>query len=179
MRWIWGCAVFAAASVLGGLGAAGAAPLEVYGRLPTLDHVEISPDGANLAFVITTPEAHRVVIESIADRKLLGGVNLGDAKLRWLDWADSQRLLITTSMTGLAAGVESSRQEWYLAQVFDLASKRSRAASKTAVSPGSPSFNPEAAAMPLAVRILLPSTVIESMRKVRVCALPTTAKSNK
>ncbi len=127
MRWIWGCAVFAAASVLGGLGAAGAAPLEVYGRLPTLDHVEISPDGANLAFVITTPEAHRVVIESIADRKLLGGVNLGDAKLRWLDWADSQHLLVTTSMTGLAAGVESSRQEWYLAQVFDLASKRSRA----------------------------------------------------
>ena len=124
MRRIWSCAAFALAMLLGGASAAKAAPLEVYGRLPFLDEVKISPDGTKLAYVITTPTLRRVVVETIADRSVLGGVNLGAAKLRALDWADPQHLLITTSVTSLAAGIEGSRREWYLAQVLDLASKK-------------------------------------------------------
>ena len=125
MRWIVGCAALVVAGVVGA-GCALAAPLEVYGHLPSLDEVMISPDGANLAFILTTGETRRIIVESIADRKLIGGMNLGDAKVRALDWADSRHLVITTSMTANAVGVEGSRREWFLAQVFDVTTGRAR-----------------------------------------------------
>jgi len=78
-----------------------AAPLELYGRLPNLEDVSLSPDGSKIAFVRTTSDVRALAIVSLADNKLVGGGKLGEAKVRDVQWADDDHLLITVSDTGL------------------------------------------------------------------------------
>ena len=52
-------------------GATQAVPLEVYGRLPKLEDVSISPDGTKIAFVRTDGDTRIIAIVSHADRKTL------------------------------------------------------------------------------------------------------------
>ncbi|HUO92948.1 MAG TPA: alpha/beta fold hydrolase, partial [Rhizomicrobium sp.] len=116
-----------AAAVLAALfsARAGAAPLEVYGHLPTLGNVTISPDGNTLAYKFESDSKRLIVIQTLQDRKIVGGINIGDAKLRDLSWADDQHLLVTTSTTAQAIGLLGPRQEWSMAQVFNLKTQES------------------------------------------------------
>jgi dipeptidyl aminopeptidase/acylaminoacyl peptidase len=101
-----------------------ATPLEVYGRLPGLEEVSLSPEGSRIAFVTTTQNMRVIRIVSLADRKSLGGVRVGEAKLRAVSWADENHLLIMTSSTGLPFGLAGQQQEWYMLQVFDVLKHR-------------------------------------------------------
>ena len=47
-------------------------PLEVYGRLPSLEDVALSPDGSLIAFVRTRQDTRFIAIISLADSKVLG-----------------------------------------------------------------------------------------------------------
>src|SRR5579871_766146 len=87
-----------------GTHAAQAAPLEAYGRLPSVEDVALSPDGSKLAFIRTTADVRVMAIVAVADHKLLGGAKLGEVKLRRLWWADDDHLLIMTSATEQANG---------------------------------------------------------------------------
>src|SRR5580692_1616262 len=92
--------MLAAAALAALFGArAEAAPLEVYGRLPTLEQVTISPDGNTLAYAATVDGKRLVIIQTLQDRKVIGGIKINDAKLRDLTWADDKHLLLTTSTT--------------------------------------------------------------------------------
>lgn len=97
-----------------------AAPLEAYGRLPTLENVKISPDGNTLAYTRSAPGKRFVVIHSLQTNQIIGAINIGDAKLRDLSWADDKHLLITTSTTATGIGLIGPRQEWSMAQVFNV-----------------------------------------------------------
>jgi len=101
-----------------------APPLEAYGRLPWLEEMQISPDGKHLAFVRTDGDERLLVIEDIAAHKLDTGVKLGKTKLRGLSWADDAHLLITTSTTARFNDVDGPKREWFIASVFDTASRR-------------------------------------------------------
>src|SRR5690348_2827657 len=46
------------------------APLEVYGRLPSLEDVSLSPDGTKLAVIRTTGNARLLAFLSLTDHKL-------------------------------------------------------------------------------------------------------------
>ena len=107
-----GCAV-ATAPV-----AQAAVPLEVYGRLPSLEDMALSPDGSRLAFVRTTQNQRLVVVISLTDHKSLGALKVGEEKLRGLEWADNSNLLIKTSATALPFGFIGKEQEWYMLQVY-------------------------------------------------------------
>ena len=74
------------------------ASLEAYARLPSLEDVAISPDGSRLAYVNTRGDERIVAIVSLPARAPLGAVKVGSEKLRAIQWADNDRLLITTSM---------------------------------------------------------------------------------
>jgi len=103
-----------------------AAPLEAYGRLPTIEAVEISPDGAMLASIVTAGEQRTFRVTRVADGSLVVAAVLGDAKIRDLRWAGLDHVLITRSVTSYINGVMAPRGEYFLAVDFDLKARRTR-----------------------------------------------------
>jgi len=98
----WGAAVFrrvfSLAGVFAGLFAASAtaAPIEAYGRLPAIEDVAISPDGARLGLIVTDGTERKVAVRELAT----GATQVLDsqgAKLRGVRWADNDHLLIQAS----------------------------------------------------------------------------------
>jgi dipeptidyl aminopeptidase/acylaminoacyl peptidase len=77
-----------------------AAPLEAYGGLPSVEQVAISPDGKDLALIVTNGDQRALVIETAADQKPFGIVKLGDAKLRVIEWVGDHHVLMTISVHG-------------------------------------------------------------------------------
>jgi len=98
---------------------ADAAPLEAYGQLPTLEDVKIAPDGHTVAFV-RTANGRFIAIYSLESGKMLDAIRINDAKLRDVSWADAKHLLITTSTTAVGVGLTGPRQEWSMAQCFNV-----------------------------------------------------------
>ena len=113
MTWIW----------LASAGApvrAAAVPLEVYGRLPSLEDVALSPDGSRIAFVRTTQDTRLIAVLSLVDNKVLGALRIGEQKLRQVAWADNNHLMIVTSATTLPWGLTGEDAEWQLLQLLSL-----------------------------------------------------------
>lgn len=79
--------------------AAGAAtappPLAAYARLPAVEDVSVSPDGARVAYVATSGEARVVRIRTFAGEPI-AILNAGDRRVRFLEWADPDHLLVVT-----------------------------------------------------------------------------------
>jgi dipeptidyl aminopeptidase/acylaminoacyl peptidase len=102
-----------------------AAPgVEAYGRLPSIEQAAISPDGTKIAFVKTTQDYRVLAIVDIGEEKLVGGVRLGDTKLRSVQWADDDHLLLTTASTKMPFELSGERIEWNLMSVYDLKTKK-------------------------------------------------------
>jgi pimeloyl-ACP methyl ester carboxylesterase len=87
-------------SLFGGLAcsAHAAPPLEVYGRLPAVELIRLSPSGEHIAMISVTNEKRHLVIMTAGDQVLKAG-DLGDAKVRALNWAGDDHLLITITAT--------------------------------------------------------------------------------
>lgn len=116
-------AVLPVPAMLGCIQAAGAAPLESYGRLPNLENVALSPDGSRLAFVRTNDSARILAIVELPG-KLLSGGKIGELKLRRLAWADNDHLLITTSTTGMPWGLVGTDTEWFQLSVYEISTHK-------------------------------------------------------
>ncbi|HEY9023929.1 MAG TPA: alpha/beta fold hydrolase [Burkholderiaceae bacterium] len=95
-------------------------PLEVYGRLPTRDHLTISPGGTRLAYVQPLDDGRAVVVLSLQDRKPIEVIKLGAQKLRDIEWADDSHLLVMTSQTVVPRGFTGRPGEWWALEVRDL-----------------------------------------------------------
>ena len=103
--------------------AARAAPIEAYGRLPSIADVRLSPSGRMIAYLATTQDDERVVTifpRDGAAKPIL--FKVGRADLRGLQWADEDHLLVTTSTTddtpiGL---VVSTKQVYLHAFLYDV-----------------------------------------------------------
>ncbi len=101
----------------------GAAALSVYGQLPSIEDVAISPDGTRLAYVRTQGDLRVVFVADVADRKVIRWIKAGQTKLRRIEWADSDNLLISTSVT---AGMYGYREEWFLLRDYKVSSNELR-----------------------------------------------------
>jgi dienelactone hydrolase len=102
-----------------------ALPLEVYGRLPRLEHIALSPDGTRVAFVRTEGEARVLAIMALATGQVVARLRAGDEKLRGIGWADDAHVMIETSVTGVLHGNlfrQHQLSEWFQMQVYDLTS---------------------------------------------------------
>src|SRR5690606_37063164 len=75
------------------------APLSAYGALPSLELVQLSPSGKQLAFVTVSGEERMLVLLDLATKAQTGGVSVGQAKVRNLDWIGETKILITTTKT--------------------------------------------------------------------------------
>lgn len=108
--------------------AAGApTPLAVFGRLPSLENVALSPSGSRLAFVKTIGDQRVLVIAQFGDQKPLGVMRVADSKLRSIMWTDEDDVLIIASTTqyppfGFIGGLD----EWFLLATYNVTNKRLR-----------------------------------------------------
>jgi dipeptidyl aminopeptidase/acylaminoacyl peptidase len=100
------------------------ASLEVYGQLPTIDMVALSPDASRIAFVRSTDGTRLIQVASVEDHRVLNTLRVHDQKLRSLEWADEDHLLILTSATDLPRGLVGKKGEWSMLQVYDVARNR-------------------------------------------------------
>ena len=94
-----------------------AVPLAVYGGLPSVEDVALSPDGTRVAYVRTEGDQRIVIFATVADRKMVRWVKIGGEKLRSLEWADDDNVLLTSSITDSLYGFRGER---YLLRVYSL-----------------------------------------------------------
>jgi dipeptidyl aminopeptidase/acylaminoacyl peptidase len=102
-------------------------PLEAFGRLPSIEDVALSPDGSMLAFVRTTEDSRLFSVVGVDRGTYLGALRVGDAKLRSLQWADNEHVLLTTASSRMPWGFMGERLEWSGMQVYDLKTHKTKA----------------------------------------------------
>lgn len=103
-----------------------AASLEAYGRLPSLEDITLSPDGSRIAVVTTLGDQRYVVIRSsdLTGQPFI--IKFGDIKLRAIEWADDDHLMVESSVADRPAFMQGPIEEWYLLNVIDLKTKKTR-----------------------------------------------------
>lgn len=130
----------AAAAPAAGVTPLAATPLEVYGRLPTLEDVALSPDGSKLAFVRTVGDERFLLVKDLSNGKSIYGARVGSTKLRSVQWADDDDLLVTVSSTQLPPiGFIGPRSEWSQLLHCDLTRKKTAGVSLAVL--GARTFN--------------------------------------
>ena len=92
----------AATLVVAALGASSALaappPLDLYGHLPAVDLMQLSPDGDKFAFVAVSGENRNLYVGTLAGKGLISSP-VGQTKVEAARWADDTHLLVTTSST--------------------------------------------------------------------------------
>jgi pimeloyl-ACP methyl ester carboxylesterase len=107
-----------------------APPIEVYGHLPTLEDLALSPDGTKLVFVRTSGDQRILYIKPLTENKVLGAARVGDTKLRRIEWIDNDHILYEVSSTSLPPfGFTGREQEWYQLGTYNVPKQRSTAMS--------------------------------------------------
>ncbi len=99
-------------------------PLEAYGKLPGLEQVAISSSGRYYAMVATIGDTKRLILTE-GNVKILSQAGLGDVKIRDIDWAGDEYILLTTSKTeALGFGFTSNKAEIWQTLVRPISSKK-------------------------------------------------------
>ena len=100
-----------AATIFCASGAQAGAPLEAYGQLPGLASVNISPDGSALALIATVGDERRIIVKSLTGPVLASAV-IGLRKVRNVQWADNNHVLIEVSITTSIADTTYVSEHW-------------------------------------------------------------------
>ncbi len=97
--------------------------LAVYGALPNIETVEISPDGSKLAAVVTDGDSRGVAFRKITG-ELLQTIVAGPVKVRGLEWAGPDHLLLMVTQTAQVQGLTGPRREYMSAMDINLVTGR-------------------------------------------------------
>src|SRR5579859_6781460 len=73
-------------------------PVEDYGKLPGIEEVRLSPAGTRYAFIATDGEKRSLYVAT-TDSKMLQVAKVGTTKVRGLEWAGDNHVLVTYSAT--------------------------------------------------------------------------------
>lgn len=105
--------------------AADAVPLAAFGRHASLEDIEISPDGSKIAFVRTDGDSRILAVAAVTKPEMLGGVRVGEVKLRRLEWIDDDNLLLTYSTTSPPPiGFFGPTSEWFQIANFNISKRK-------------------------------------------------------
>jgi dipeptidyl aminopeptidase/acylaminoacyl peptidase len=89
-----------------------AAPaIEDYGTLPAFDEAAISPSGQRVALIATLANERTLVV--LEDGKKLTAAKLGEVKVRDIEWASEDLLLVDYSQTEKLYGFTTDKAEFY------------------------------------------------------------------
>jgi dipeptidyl aminopeptidase/acylaminoacyl peptidase len=103
--------------------ATGAAPLDAYGKLPSIELATISPSGHAVAVIVTNGEDRRIVVQEVDGGRITLNGFVGDHKIRSLQWAGDRHLAVVASSTETAFNVLNGRREWLFGSVVDVEAK--------------------------------------------------------
>ncbi len=108
--------------LLSAFSAQGAAPppLASFGELPSVSDIALSPDGSAFAAMVGSGAARELQLRSLPDLKVLMRSKSGDLKVRSLDWAGPDHLLLTHSTTARATDLSGGKEEWSLLSDYNL-----------------------------------------------------------
>jgi dipeptidyl aminopeptidase/acylaminoacyl peptidase len=128
MRKIFGALALCLA-IFAPLVSARAADLASYGRLPTIEDIDLSPDGKQLAMILTDGEKRRVAVEDLDATQMIASIDAGTNKVRYIEWADSQNLIVVMSQTTnlMAASINAPTADYSVGLVFNVKDKTQRA----------------------------------------------------
>jgi len=118
--------IFALGALVASRCGAHAAPLDLYGKLPSIEQAEVSPSGKLVAYIITDGENRKIFVQSVPDLKPVTSAAAGATKLRDLTWVGDQHLILTTSTSRQPQDVLAPRLEWSIAFDLDLQQHRVR-----------------------------------------------------
>jgi dipeptidyl aminopeptidase/acylaminoacyl peptidase len=102
----------------------GAAPLQVYGGMPSTDQVELSPSGKRLAYIAIVGEQRSLIVCDMDTLSLIGGVRAGDTKVRGLVWIGEDYVMLITSATQSSDLTGLQRTELSEGQIYSLATRQ-------------------------------------------------------
>ena len=107
--------------LLSGLAASASAgtSLDAYGRLPSIEQAALSPDGSTIAFVQTTQDWRVLAIVDLNATKVVGATRVGDQKVRSVEWADDDHLLVTVASSTMPIGLWGENTEWHVMTVYN------------------------------------------------------------
>jgi len=90
--------LFAAVLSWGSAAQAAPPPIEAYGKLPAMEFVRLSPSGERFAFIGNDGEKRRLFVSTTSNQPLASG-DVGTLKVRDLEWAGEDHLLVRSSAT--------------------------------------------------------------------------------
>ncbi len=88
-----------------------AAPLEAYGGLPSIESVDISPDGKAIALIATVNDERHIIVRALTG-EVLASATIGFRKIRNVAWADANHVIIETSVTSQIDRVTLRGEQW-------------------------------------------------------------------
>jgi dipeptidyl aminopeptidase/acylaminoacyl peptidase len=96
-------------------------PISLYGQLPNVQRMTLSPDGTKWAAVMGDEKAAQIQVRSLADNKLLSVTPAEKSKVRSVTWAGNDHVIATISTTqNFDTGTGGVKRERYMLLVLDL-----------------------------------------------------------
>ncbi len=100
-------------------------PVEAYGKLPGLEDVSLSPSGKRLAMIAVVGDERRLLVGPVGG-KVDFAVKVGSAKVRSVNWAGDDHILVAISKTAsLGLDFDVSNTELYRLLVVAVPSGKS------------------------------------------------------
>ncbi|MBU1375750.1 MAG: S9 family peptidase [Alphaproteobacteria bacterium] len=103
---------------------AAAAPLEAYGKLPSMEDATVSPSGHAVAMVVTNGEQRTIVVQDLASDTITLRGFIGEHKIRNVQWAGDNHLVLVASATLNDFDIDNGWREWYFGSSINLKTKK-------------------------------------------------------
>src|SRR4051812_24499726 len=117
--WVLAAAIGLAASAVAPSVRAAPPPVEVYGRLPAIDFISLSPSGDRFALAARIGEDRSLVVKRV-DGQTEIATKLQPGKVRDLVWGGDRHLFVFGSSTSHARSPGDSPREWMGGAHLDL-----------------------------------------------------------
>jgi len=104
----------------------GAASLAAYARLPAIEAATVSPDGSQLALIVTDGERRTVAVQDLATKAFKARVDFGDVPVQRVRWVGEGHLLVVTAVQFDPGRLGGGLVEWRRAHVLDVAAQTIR-----------------------------------------------------
>jgi hypothetical protein len=98
--------------------------LSAYSALPAIELMQLSPSGKRVAFVTVSGENRVMVLLDLATKEQTGGVGIGSAKVRDLDWVSEDQVLVSTTKTTTVPQLGLFNAELATGQLYAPAKKK-------------------------------------------------------